>query len=455
MEAFCPRCEHIVSPLTPELLLRGECPDCKGQLIFGAPATSTAANNVIEGSVSMTFAAGSRIGLPFAKTFEKSELPMSENNPESTTPSALFKSDDLPEAKSTVPETAFPTPAASDVSSPSMTDLPAHLQGLQSDPEPTTMPTSGLAAESSPTPSATTSDFQLPSIDFSMPSFVPPTSTPGSPGAAPPADLPAHLQLPNFPDFDLPPIPGMAGATTSSTGEQEVDPSAATAAAAAASQVFGGLDIPADVQSKSAMPPPLAPPPRPPTRAKAKAPEPQALPQLPTLPSLGQDTTTQREVTLLGAEKAAEISKATKAPRMVGPILVVVILASLGGGAFWQRDKLLALLTKPEVKQTVLSKAEQAKIAFGKGHEAAAANKTDAAIDYFKQAIAIDANYADAHRSLAIVYAKTNQLEKAVEHYKMFYYLAPDDKDAPTVKKYLEDYEAAKAKGLLKGKKAK
>jgi hypothetical protein len=292
---------------------------------------------------------------------------------------------------------------------------------------------------------------QLPSIDFSMPDFArPESSTAGDAAPPPPSELPAHLQLPSFPDFELPPIPGAAIELGSGGLENKIvdgggDQSAVAAAAKAA------IVLP----PKLPAPPPLRP------RGKAPSVPPSAAPAvgLPDLPALGLPTLASaskpKDPTLLHSDTAMQIvadmqHKKTSPAVFVAGILVVGVLA-VGGVLWWYGPgTVLGWFRAPDTHGTTMSERERANEAFVEGVKAYQAEKFPVAVKLFTTAVTLDPAHADAHRSLGIAYAKTNQPKLAVEHYETYLKLDPNAPDSTTVRKFIEDYNKAQMKVVKK-----
>ncbi|MEK7706148.1 MAG: hypothetical protein AAB426_14400, partial [Myxococcota bacterium] len=218
----------------------------------------------IAGAVAMTFNTESRVGVPLQAAYEESSLSqarafgISLDDPqgrwdEKTPPP---EPEESPKA-ALKPSVEPPAPPADGLASSSSSDLPAHLQ--------------------------------LPSIDFSLPNMGD-LPSPATSFASPKASaemgsaLPAHLALPEFPTFELPPIPG-------TQSREQVQIRGTEGGGSFDTQVIGGVGTPGEgvapageswsVAPAATLPPP---PPLPPRRAKPalSAPAPQA-----SLPDFG------------------------------------------------------------------------------------------------------------------------------------------------------------------------
>ena len=298
------------------------------------------------------------------------------------------------------------------------------------------------------------SHLQLPSIDFSLPSGMgEPTFSSG--GSATPTDLPAHLQLPNFPEFDLPALPGVEqtkrrlvddvgieGSLGGSFGSLDNSPATGAPKPGAGD---GWAVAPA---AQAATPPP---PPKRNMKRPSNAPLPMdlSLPQM-SLPSVNQPAS-KKEPTLLRSDVAEKLATVKK-KSMAGPIIAITVLI-LGTGAalYVYKDTILTRVFGKHQSEAVETNTDKARKLVALGTTFYDKNEMPTAIENFTAALAVDPTYAKAHRSLAIAYAKMNQPDKAVTHYRTYLVLAPTADDAAAVKKIVDDYDA-KAKELEKQK---
>jgi len=227
MDAFCPRCQSRLPQITDTVEQRGTCPKCGGQLNFGG----ISADLPVEGAIAMTFAAGSKVAVALDASFDESKLDLEagralteDTQPRARRPLLPAPLEDEDTIRTPPPfggSIKPPPPPADDVAtvemrpmadlpSPPKVDLPEMPDSENPTVETPIPPESAPAAASSgPTLGA---HLQLPSIDFSLPDFGKPggaTAAGSAPASAPASELPAHLQLPSFPDFQLPPIPGV------------------------------------------------------------------------------------------------------------------------------------------------------------------------------------------------------------------------------------------------------
>lgn len=316
-----------------------------------------------------------------------------------------------------------------------------------------TLPTPPSAAASSdPAPGA---HLQLPSIDFALPDFAkgaPAPSASGSPSPA--ASLPAHLQLPSFPDFQLPPIPDASGGIPS--GELALK----AAAPSAAPSGLPGSPEPWSIASVSSpgavLPPPMRPPPPPKTRPKPAPAAATPSGGLSDLPALGLPTLTSaqkpKDPTLLQSDAAMQMVADMQHKKMSLPVLIaglLLIVAAAGAGVLWYYgpSTVLSWFRDPSLQKVSKSDQDKANEAFVEGVKAYKAEKLPDAVTLFSKAVRLDPRHADAHRSLGIAYAKSNQPKQAVQHYRTYLKLAPAAPDAATVRKFIEDYDKAQEKG--------
>ena len=102
--------------------------------------------------------------------------------------------------------------------------------------------------------------------------------------------------------------------------------------------------------------------------------------------------------------------------------------------------------TTPKSSQAQKPTVEQKKIEdvpkfLEKGIAAYESKDFPLAIKLFEQALADKTQASDAHRNLGITFARMNQYNKAVEHYRAYIQLSPNAPDAGNVKKILSDYD--------------
>ncbi|MBI3179628.1 MAG: hypothetical protein HYZ27_08190 [Deltaproteobacteria bacterium] len=301
----------------------------------------------------------------------------------------------------------------------------------------------------------------LPSIDFSMPSFDIGASSASTSARAAPAggDLPAHLNLPSFPEFELPPIPGqenkvsIEGIAGGSFGLGE--PGAAPAVPGGTSPDQWRVEAPSGG----------SPPPPPPPRRKKKTDELPDLPQM-GLPEIAQ----KKKPALLHSDAAIDVHAGTKKrlslPVVLAGLAVVALLCAVGAVLYLGPTQVLAYF-RPEVTQEVeLSAAQKAEKSFIEGFEVyklaeeaeksknvkEAQRKFKQAATLFEKAVAFDPTMDKcpnnpvsgcAYRSLGIAFAKVKDNDKAVGHYRKYLELAPNASDAAKVRKFVSDYETA------------
>ncbi len=371
-------------------------------------------------------------------------------------PGELFKSSDEPEGDSKLGE--FPTGGFPKVELPTWPPAPMS-DTLSTPPEPeSTLPPLSPSPFGDPAPPASAAGepaagahLSLPSIDFSMPSFdIGARSTSGAPPAEPRGDLPAHLSLPSFPEFELPPIPGqekkidIEGMAGGSFGLADASPTPA---------VSGGMSPDEwQVQTPGGGPPPPPPPPR----RKKKSEE------LPDLPQMGLSEIAQKKKpALLHSDAQIDIhavgKKRLSLPVVLAALLVVALLGAVAAVIYFGPKQVLAYF-RPEVTQEVELSAEQkAEKSFIEGFEVykvaeeaekaknprEAQRKFKEAIVLFERAVTFDPAMDKAHRSLGISFAKVKEHDKAVGHYRKYLELAPNAADAAKVRKFVSDYETA------------
>lgn len=291
------------------------------------------------------------------------------------------------------------------------------------------------------------SNLQLPSIDFSLPSGMDGFSSSAS--GTPASELPAHLQLPNFPEFDLPAVPGVEQTKRRLVDDVGIEGSLGGSFGDMGGPVSGNPLAPTGADAWAVGPAAGATVPPPPPKRSMKRPNnapasgmPGDLPGLPAmnLPSVGQPAA-KKEPTLLRSDVAEKLATVKK-KSMTGPIIaIVVLLLGTGSALYVYKDVVLTRVFGKHQSEAVETNTDKARklVALGTSHYDA--NQLPSALEAFEQALAVDPTYAKAHRSLAIAYAKMNQPDKAVTHYRTYLVLAPTAEDAEAVRKIVADYD--------------
>lgn len=371
-------------------------------------------------------------------------------------------------------------------------EVPAHLKATlvaaaasddqASEPEAAAPPTAvadGQTTQEEEPAAGVAAHLKLPPIDFSVPDlgFGSSDSESLAPSTAPSTELPAHLQLPSFPDFELPPIPG-----------EEPDKGGDVSNGDAASGGFGGTQ-PAEAGAGDAdtwQLPPAAnaapPPPLPAPRSTKQGLAPSGLPDvgaapsgggeaLPDLPAFGLPAfdANKSEPTLVQTNVALQLSKDEPGKRSLGSKIAISLIVLLGlavvGSAATVAvvgvDDAMRWINPPKKRTAAEVRREKADAAYYEGvakyKEALAAEEAkkkktakqayEAAIAKFNQALEHEQTYGDAHRNLGIVFAKLNKQNQAVKHYRLYLKLKPKAKDKKEVLKIINDYEEAQQKG--------
>ncbi|ADO74006.1 FHA domain-containing protein [Stigmatella aurantiaca] len=88
------------------------------------------------------------------------------------------------------------------------------------------------------------------------------------------------------------------------------------------------------------------------------------------------------------------------------------------------------------------SAQEQARAAYSDAVKLFKARQIDSAVIQGKKCVELDSSNGECHMVLGAAYATLKDMTKAAEHYRQFLKLAPDHKQAPKVKKSLEEYES-------------
>lgn len=309
---------------------------------------------------------------------------------------------------------------------------------------------------------------QLPSIDFSLPEGAESSgSTPSvASGSSGDAELPAHLNLPSFPQFELPPVPGEvvaeerrlsdgtevagiegAGGSFDDDDEDGVD----SEPHGDASVEDGGSDGAENWAVGSAVAPP--PPPMPPARKKAAASESSnALQALPELPTLKTQAPAKRDPTLLDRQITPDVKTSSKG-WMVAVALLVVLAAGVVT-AFVYKDTLIKTVADPnEAVDDEMLEAEKtrtrARELWAEANTLYEAKQFSDAIARVTESLELDPRFGKSHRLLGVVYAEMKRNDDAVRHYKQYLELEPQAKDAKEVQEIIDDYEAAERKKAL------
>jgi hypothetical protein len=334
------------------------------------------------------------------------------------------------------------------------------------------IPSADVKADSEPVVGA---HLQLPSIDFSMPTLdissdkSSSTSTPMSSEG-----VPAHLQLPNFPDFELPPIPGEDSGELSikgveggagSLGDMNAGESNTSVPLRAAEDADDNWAMAG--ASQPAMPPPLPEPPPLPASGKPRNTSPP-LSVAPGLPAMDLPTfkpvEVTRDPTLLQSTAAQRIAEDIQKKSSLPIFLVLLLVVAVGGGAFtffwvgpeqvasWFRSDAQTHVgpTKRDRAETLVFDGKNAYLEGVKEEKAKkpkeARKKFDVAIHKFREAIGIDPSLGATHRNLAIALAKAGKQAEAVKHYQLYLQKTPRAKDRKDVQKIIDDWNKAKEK---------
>jgi tetratricopeptide (TPR) repeat protein len=176
------------------------------------------------------------------------------------------------------------------------------------------------------------------------------------------------------------------------------------------------------------------------------------LPQI-NLPSVAQPQA-KKEPTLLRADVAEQLATQKKKSLAVPIISVVVLILATGATLFVYKDAIIERFFPALQKEAVETNTDKARKLVALGTSFYESNQMPNALAAFEQALAVDPTYAKAHRSLGIAYAKMNQPDKAVTHYRTYLVLAPTADDAEAVRKIVADYDL-KAKEQAAADKAK
>lgn len=152
-------------------------------------------------------------------------------------------------------------------------------------------------------------------------------------------------------------------------------------------------------------------------------------------------------------EKPQERAHRRKVPTWAWVTGLVASVAIAGGIALY-----FAMREPPpppkQLDPELIAKSErvkQARAAVEEGHnlfQAAGDDKAkiDLAIAKYQQAVALEPDLARAERALGVAYAKRGDDELAVQHYKRFVELEPNNPEASQVRAFIEKYEKKKAK---------
>lgn len=339
------------------------------------------------------------------------------------------------------------------------------------DNEPTGVmaaPPSGMAS------GMTTNDasFSLPDIDFSMPSdFGAPSASAAPARASAPAgsgELPAHLQLPSFPEFDMPSASNTRDVRRHISDDASIEGNlggsfgALDSGQQPALGSQGGADGWAVAPAAGAMVPPPTPRRMGNTPSQSNASLSGAnrtlgdgLPVLPNiaLPSMNV-AAPKKEPTLIGAERAEMLATEQKKSMTVPIVLTVLLIAGTGVGVFMFKDVITERVFGSKQTTAVETPTDKARRLTAVGQAALQSKQYDVAIENFKKALEQDAMFADAQRNLGIAFATVQKPDEAVQHYRIYLALAPTAPDAGEVKKIIQDYDLKAAAKALEDKAA-
>lgn len=104
--------------------------------------------------------------------------------------------------------------------------------------------------------------------------------------------------------------------------------------------------------------------------------------------------------------------------------------------------KVPVLAGKPIAGPSTPSAQEQARAAYDDAVKLFKARQFDGAVIQGRKCVELDSSNGECHMVLGAAYATLKDMTKAAEHYRQFLKLAPDHKQAPKVKKSLEEYES-------------
>jgi tetratricopeptide (TPR) repeat protein len=188
----------------------------------------------------------------------------------------------------------------------------------------------------------------------------------------------------------------------------------------------------------------------PPVRRASPAPPPRpSMPQV-TLPTLAVEPK-KKELTLLGADVAAELARKPKRKLPVVAFALVGVLVAAGGVTYVERDLVIGLLTAGDQKPKEPTPEDKALELYAAGQEALGKNQLDEAARSFVASLALNPKAPKAHRALAITLAKQNKAGEAVQHYRTYLELDPKAQDADKVRKIIADYEKAHPEAKAEG----
>ncbi|WP_225410895.1 FHA domain-containing protein [Stigmatella hybrida] len=104
--------------------------------------------------------------------------------------------------------------------------------------------------------------------------------------------------------------------------------------------------------------------------------------------------------------------------------------------------KVPVLAGKPAAGPSTPNAQEQARAAYDDAVKLFKARQIGPAIEQGKKCVELDSSNGECHMVLGAAYATQKDMTTAAEHYRQFLKLAPDHKQAPKVKKSLEEYES-------------
>ena len=138
-------------------------------------------------------------------------------------------------------------------------------------------------------------------------------------------------------------------------------------------------------------------------------------------------------------------------------IVLAVVVLSIGTGGLLLRKNLARMragrMSVPAVTPAPVAAHEEAQMAYVQGVRAFGNKDYTKAIAAFEAALRKEETFAEAHRSLGIVYATQKNLKAAVIYYKRYLALQPAATDAAQVQKIVDDYQLSEARTANRGRK--
>jgi tetratricopeptide (TPR) repeat protein len=169
------------------------------------------------------------------------------------------------------------------------------------------------------------------------------------------------------------------------------------------------------------------------------------------------EDSSRKNPTLIGSDLARKLMEKERARHGLVPIIIVaslvLVVATIVGLRESIRDAFVGEAAAPST--LITPEQEKARGLLAEGIRLFQKRKIKPAVMAFQQAIELDPQLGQAHRSLGIALATQDNHKDAVAHYKKYLEFTPNAPDTIEVQQIIKDYDAAQKKKEDLDKKAK